>query len=334
MTNQPLPYFLSSILLLMGLSALAQPNPSGYIHGNISMDSSFEQTAYLCYISDFNEMYSMSSDMILDIAPLDKDGKFTFDLNFLPIETNLYRIHLVKKGDYPASLIIGGKEENHFFLFADRKSTIDLSNTIPNHIPNIQIAKPGLNQQLQALMGLGRSIDSTEFGQSAVKRDFIHLAIKEKYRFIADTCSQPLLSLFAIYKSNFVNEYALNPQFYQNYNSKWSSEKSAYFSAFRSLLPKEKSSYTWLYYFLIGFLCLGFGFFIGHKSNSLSTQKPRINDLSVQERKIFHLVQQGMSNQEISDQCHIGVSTVKSHLTSIYAKLQIKSRKEAMNLIS
>ena len=57
-----------------------------------------------------------------------------------------------------------------------------------------------------------------------------------------------------------------------------------------------------------------------------------LNNLSIQERKILVLIQQGLSNQEISDQCNIGMSTVKSHVSNIYGKLKIKSRKEALNI--
>jgi len=56
-----------------------------------------------------------------------------------------------------------------------------------------------------------------------------------------------------------------------------------------------------------------------------------LNELSVQERKVFSLLREGKTNQEISDECGIAVSTVKSHLNSIYGKLKISSRKEAMN---
>jgi len=50
--------------------------------------------------------------------------------------------------------------------------------------------------------------------------------------------------------------------------------------------------------------------------------------LSIQERRVFQLVSEGKSNKEISAELNIGLSTVKSHVHSIYGKLGIKSRKE------
>jgi DNA-binding NarL/FixJ family response regulator len=40
----------------------------------------------------------------------------------------------------------------------------------------------------------------------------------------------------------------------------------------------------------------------------------------------------GKSNKEISDELNIGLSTVKSHVNRIYSKLEIKSRKDILNL--
>lgn len=54
--------------------------------------------------------------------------------------------------------------------------------------------------------------------------------------------------------------------------------------------------------------------------------------MSVQERKIFELLQHGKSNKEISEDLYIGISSVKSHLNSICSKLKIKSRKETLIL--
>jgi len=48
--------------------------------------------------------------------------------------------------------------------------------------------------------------------------------------------------------------------------------------------------------------------------------------------KIFVLLRQGKSNKEIAQECSVSVSTVKSHVNSIYSKLDIRSRKEVMDI--
>ena len=58
----------------------------------------------------------------------------------------------------------------------------------------------------------------------------------------------------------------------------------------------------------------------------------RLKTLSVQERKIFEMLKQGATNKEISEAFNIGISTVKTHVSSILTKLNMKSRKEVMDL--
>jgi DNA-binding NarL/FixJ family response regulator len=53
----------------------------------------------------------------------------------------------------------------------------------------------------------------------------------------------------------------------------------------------------------------------------------------VQERKVFGLLKEGRSNKEISELCGISLSTVKSHVNSIYAKLGVSSRTGVMDFV-
>ena len=57
-----------------------------------------------------------------------------------------------------------------------------------------------------------------------------------------------------------------------------------------------------------------------------------LEDLSHREREIFNLIIQGKSNKMISAELNISVNTVKFHIKNIYEKLNIKSRKEALNI--
>lgn len=48
--------------------------------------------------------------------------------------------------------------------------------------------------------------------------------------------------------------------------------------------------------------------------------------LSKREQQVAELVTTGISNREVADQLHICVRTVKEHLTSIFAKLEVQDR--------
>ena len=64
-------------------------------------------------------------------------------------------------------------------------------------------------------------------------------------------------------------------------------------------------------------------------SNSRNTEALKI--LSNREHEIARFLLNGLSNSEISDQCFISESTVKKHISSIYAKLNTKSRSEFLS---
>jgi NarL family two-component system response regulator LiaR len=53
-------------------------------------------------------------------------------------------------------------------------------------------------------------------------------------------------------------------------------------------------------------------------------------DLTEREKEVLRLVVQGQSNQQIADGLVISVATVKAHISSILAKLQVASRSEAI----
>jgi NarL family two-component system response regulator LiaR len=60
-----------------------------------------------------------------------------------------------------------------------------------------------------------------------------------------------------------------------------------------------------------------------------STQQPE-RDLTEREREVLSLVVQGHSNQQIADAMVISLATVKAHVSSVLAKLQVSSRAEAI----
>ncbi|MCL4141185.1 UNVERIFIED_CONTAM: hypothetical protein GTU68_003419 [Idotea baltica] len=70
--------------------------------------------------------------------------------------------------------------------------------------------------------------------------------------------------------------------------------------------------------FLIGFLIFAYSY----------RKKEPIPSLSKQETTIRDLILKGKSNKEIAQELFISLSTVKTHITNIYQKLNISNREE------
>lgn len=307
-------------------------NGQSLIKGQIKLDSTWSDVAYLSDIPDLDKMYDIASDMIIQSADIDERGQFYFKTDYLSQEDHFYRVHFVKKGDPPVSLSIGGKDENHFFLIANNKSNILISNNSGNSLLN-EITFSGYypNQALMEINEMLVYIDSVDFEGLTIKKEFLLSAVNDKLRYYADTCTIPMVSLYALYKSKFESNYPVNQQFYKNYLKKWKNKQSPYYKAFRAELDITHNKklfdliLTGIALFVLGIVVSVL--FRRHrgKNNNL------IKSLSVQERKIFSLLKEGKSNKEISEEFNIGLSTVKSHVNNIYTKLNINSRKEGMN---
>jgi LuxR family maltose regulon positive regulatory protein len=55
-----------------------------------------------------------------------------------------------------------------------------------------------------------------------------------------------------------------------------------------------------------------------------------VEPLSERELEILRLIAAGMSNQEITQQLVIAMSTLKTHINHLYSKLNVRSRTQAI----
>ena len=307
---------------------------AGQISGKLILDDSWERKIYVSYIKTFEKEYAVSNDLIIISAVIDSLGNFKIDLNKIPTQWSFLRLHIVKKDVSPNSLVIGSSDENFIFLMAKRDSEIELFNT--EGIPifsNTRVEGADYMNTFDHIKKLSNYPNSIDYENSVIEKEFIKEVVAEKLKIVADTCSNPLVSLYAIYRTDFQSDYIENPKFYKIYLSKWGNENSSYFKSFRqkflitnnSFTNNKSTKYIILLVSVFGILLISVLIYFKRKNQ-------KIKQLSIQERKIFDLIRNGLSNKEISAECNIELTTVKSHVSSIYSKLKIKSRKEALNL--
>jgi len=317
-------------LLSIGLDSNIEQvsDNSGCICGTLLLDSTWDRNIYLSYIETFEEKFAVSNNMIIANSKVDSLGKFTISLHELPSGWSLLRLHVVKKGVSPASLVIGSKDENYCFIIANGFSVIELHNSLRKPIfENVSISGAPYMNTFEYINQLSDYPNSFNYDNRLVEKEFVEEVVSEKLKSIADTCTNPLVSLYALYQTDFQGDYFYDPAFYEAYLSKWRNNNSPYFNSFKRQIPvSEKPKWYILLIFLFIAVFISVAIFVRERKSK------KINSLSIQERRIFELLQKGASNQEISDEYNIELSTVKSHVSSIFSKLHIKSRKEAINL--
>ncbi len=98
-------------------------------------------------------------------------------------------------------------------------------------------------------------------------------------------------------------------------------EKLAFLN--QAALEKKLSQSRWLN---LGLLLLSFSlFFFVFRFRKKTTLPP---ELSKQETTVRNLILQGKTNKEIANELFISLSTVKTHITNIYGKLNVSNRQE------
>ena len=95
-----------------------------------------------------------------------------------------------------------------------------------------------------------------------------------------------------------------------------------------------------IYISLVSIICLSVGVWLGiqlvgytQRPSSFSLGQPstKLEEiLSSRESEVLVLMAAGYSNQEIADQLHISIHTVKTHTTNLFAKLSVKRRTQAV----
>jgi DNA-binding NarL/FixJ family response regulator len=85
----------------------------------------------------------------------------------------------------------------------------------------------------------------------------------------------------------------------------------------------------------VAILFLVTGFFISKykqpDKNNNDTNNELFSNLTSRELAILRLIAEGKSNKEIAAINYVEVSTIKTHINNIYAKLGLQNRREAVN---
>jgi len=158
----------------------------------------------------------------------------------------------------------------------------------------------------------------------------------------ADTCSNTLVSLAAILNTDFESYFDTQQEQYQNFGGKLQQElpehpyTKDYFRKLRYYADDGTAPSTSWWAWVSLLLSIGLLFMIYQNvqlRNQLIHQLTSSQEeyhFTSQEQKILSMIETGKTNKEIANELFIEVSTVKSHINKLYAKLKVSNRKAAI----
>ncbi|WP_234414601.1 helix-turn-helix transcriptional regulator [Muricauda brasiliensis] len=147
-----------------------------------------------------------------------------------------------------------------------------------------------------------------------------------------------LVAIKVLDEKNLLNrDIAENPSYYSGLLKKL---KASEIAPSEYLFLEEKLTYinqeavmkklkwsTWLNAGLLVLIVILAYLFLRQKNGQ---SNPILPELSKQETLVRNLIIQGKSNKEIATELFISLSTVKSHITNIYSKLNVANRQELL----
>lgn len=339
--------------LIIQFSGLAQ---TGF-EFNGQVNSRFiSSIVYLNKIEDLNKKDRFFTENIILESKIDSMGRFSIKGDFLPEENAIYKIYIDNCSENIAHTnhILDRCQNNVSVLFiANNSSRISFPLNDLNQIFCELHTQNGIHSIIQKidsfqnniLQGLNSAKNDRQ-RQIVYKQSFIRLQQFSKQ------FNEPLAELYAFYlysenesynRSYFIediqtSEYynQLKEKLHNRYpNSVYLKQYKRDLNLFSPKLKTNESSSILIpvLILLISSILLNiyFYFFKIQKLNTpeQSEQNPNYKDiLTKQEQKVFELMHSGLTNKAIAQTLFVSLSTIKSHINSIYTKLNISSRKD------
>lgn len=329
------------IITLLGCAALSRATS---ITGTLQVDSSWQQEVYLSLLNSFDEINLASDDLLIGSATIAPDGRFDFGEITLDSEDRIYRLHICKKGDPISTIIIGGREHNHVHFILRGGENVKLYSAVDEAaLKNAQVWGYAPNTTLQQIAMLRKTWKDSKI-RSERERELVNTTYQQSLMALADTSTSVLASLFAIRELELLNAFESEQDWLASWLNAHDTDSSLYLDEVRLQFQflefkqeqndEDQQSGNGV---LIALIIGGIVIVLGAAIWFLRARKPKqsnsnLSALTIKERQVFDLLRKGLTNKEIAAEMHVEPSTIKSHVSNIYTKLEVSSRVEVMDL--
>jgi DNA-binding CsgD family transcriptional regulator len=350
--------------LLVGL--LAHSACFAYkITGMLQHTSCFYPRVYLAVINEAGGIYNASNADLIASAPVDSAGNFTITGNDLPDEYRFYRLYLTDD-EHVKTAIVGGSGRNYILLALNNQTELNVTSPdlcMPYFLYYIagspQSAAMAIVQR--TLLATDSALRSTNAG---TKAQFLSTHQYASLKQFADTTHQLMAMLWAVSEMHPDSNYIHDQRFFDDIAARFrKSQLSPSYAAqldeqLRVLRLKNGQVETPWQATALMIMCsllaasMVLNIYLAKRLKKQASgsdiaqpvpvlaqpeneesKKDLIASLTIKEREILKMVNDGLSNKEIAEQLFVEVSTVKSHISNIYQKMAIKSRKEVAGIV-
>ncbi|WP_271711719.1 response regulator transcription factor [Marinigracilibium pacificum] len=334
------------LFLVISHFCFGQYSISGYLDTPMK-----NKRVYLSLLS-FDEQSTMATKQFLMSTLTDSSGYFSFEGKLLSEKHAFYRIHSrIEEDQTELQLFFDENRKNfHVFIFSNQDTIVFKrnnkywfsSNTNTNPIDREwQEIDSYANRLTNELLTV---TDSNQKNQSFAQVLSELKAYSEKKKF------HPLVTLISlsevepnILKEDFKNDPGYYEELQNSLNDYY--DNDGYAKQLKELIidfskaetQQDLDFYRRMTYILgalSSFLIIGVVFLfikLNQKGNEISSHE-NIN-LTNQEERIADLIIQDKSNKEIANELFVSLSTVKTHIRNIYAKLEVSNRQEFVDKI-
>lgn len=292
---------------------------------------------YISRLKRIDEIYEANASLRIASVPIDSNGNFHFSSSILGRTTTIYRLYLLPKNNGISEYI--------------RLSPCNFMLLLLNDTCSAQIRAPHANltlsytvkSNLQANTSIARFLN--RFFNGKVHNNQLVLpneSDREMRAYIAT--HDPILSVVS-----FRQFYLYDKPMNSSESAFWKTQCMRLMEKYPELsysgemqrhisgnIPSQTLFSNPVVLLAAVFTVLLMVFLLRKKRSSKQVEvsdQAKIESLTLRERAILQRIGAGRGNQEIADELHIEISTVKTHIRSIYRKLNINSRKEVIRFL-
>jgi DNA-binding CsgD family transcriptional regulator len=291
-----------ALLLLAPAFGYAQ---QARLSGKVSLDTGWARKFYISRMPGFDYMFTTSKALIIAEGDIDSVGNFSATFPATKNES-LYRLHFIRKGDPASTLIIGNRDVNHVFFIAKQADQVNFEKAAAQPVNQRGINGGRANAELNTLLQLAE--DDTTGNNTFIS--------------IADRSTSQLVALLAISHTAGLN--AGQAEKVRDILSQYDQHNPYGAHIFR----EYRNANYWKLYVVAGALMVAAFSFYSYRFYKRQALLRIWRELSQREVDIVGLILSGKSNKEVAQVLSIELSTVKTHVNNIYAKLGVDNRKE------